>query len=452
MGLLRRKSSINPPYPYVPDEYFHHFARGVQDGDGSPTETSLRWYGSPAFMEGFREQFLRLLPENTPNQLINHKTLKALQWGSHEDMERTVQFLYRDCGEWYLPRKRKGQEFLSLRDLHTIWDNSKSRGPTSSEVSRVIKFYRSYGFPYPVVPRTRLVATVERVRNTKLDGIFRNGKVHHAKTGMAVVNMFHLGIWSARTRENKSYLETFEDDSLLEKIIRDRYVHGKGLTPSQILTGLRNRPKGPANYPPATAKAIYDKYLPNSGNTLDPCGGYGGRMLGALCSNKVKHHISLEPATDTYKDTRTMLSILRKTVPVVETRKTRLLNITAEEYCPPEKKEFFDLVFTSPPYFDQEIYSDEPNQVASSCKTMDDYKKWIQKITRNWTFMMKKGAHLLIQISDPSVKNQERLPIISVWKDVLNLTTLIELSPLTYEYPGGRGKRSFETILVYQKP
>jgi hypothetical protein len=107
MGLVKRKSKIDPPYPHVPDEFFSHFARGLQDGDGSPTLTALRWYGSPKFMEGFREQALRVWCPIKPNSLLDHDALKLMQWGSKADTERIREHLYKDAGIWYLPRKKK---------------------------------------------------------------------------------------------------------------------------------------------------------------------------------------------------------------------------------------------------------------------------------------------------------------------------------------------------------
>ena len=110
MGMPKRKSFINPPYPPIPDEFFSHFARGFQDGDGSPTLTALRWYGSPQFMEGFREQAIRVWHPVQPNRLLEHSSLRLMQWGAKKDTEHILAQLYKDAGPWYLPRKKKHAE------------------------------------------------------------------------------------------------------------------------------------------------------------------------------------------------------------------------------------------------------------------------------------------------------------------------------------------------------
>jgi Mn-dependent DtxR family transcriptional regulator len=121
MGMPRRKSLIDPPYPPVPDDYFSHFARGFQDGDGSPTLTALRWYGSPRFMEGFREQALRVWHPVKPNQLLEHRSLRLMQWGAKADREQILPHLYRDAGVWYLPRKKKHAESESTESSSEDW-------------------------------------------------------------------------------------------------------------------------------------------------------------------------------------------------------------------------------------------------------------------------------------------------------------------------------------------
>ena len=126
MGLLRRKSFIDPPYPPIPDKFFSHFARGFQDGDGSPTATSLRWYGSPQFMEGFREQALRVWHPIKPNRLLEHGSLRLMQWAAKADREQIIAQLYNEAGIWYLPRKMKHAQshVLDTNPVELTWPQS----------------------------------------------------------------------------------------------------------------------------------------------------------------------------------------------------------------------------------------------------------------------------------------------------------------------------------------
>lgn len=60
LGIVRRKSFVDPVYKEVPDEFLGHFARGVFDGDGTREQDgNPRWYGSRRFLHGFSAQVNR---------------------------------------------------------------------------------------------------------------------------------------------------------------------------------------------------------------------------------------------------------------------------------------------------------------------------------------------------------------------------------------------------------
>jgi DNA modification methylase len=61
----------------------------------------------------------------------------------------------------------------------------------------------------------------------------------------------------------------------------------------------------------------------------------------------------------------------------------------------------FDLIFTSPPYFDREIYSIEDTQ---SCMRYPKYQDWrdkfLFKVLDKCVTVLLKGGHLIINIKD----------------------------------------------------
>ena len=60
------------------------------------------------------------------------------------------------------------------------------------------------------------------------------------------------------------------------------------------------------------AKAIYDTYCQPNAKVLDPCGGYGGRLLGAMSSGNVSSYTALEPNFSTYQGLLDLREHLRK--------------------------------------------------------------------------------------------------------------------------------------------
>lgn len=92
----------------------------------------------------------------------------------------------------------------------------------------------------------------------------------------------------------------------------------------------------------------------------DPCMGYGGRLLGAVKADKVKMYIGTEPNTDTFAKLTAIEKELQQTAQG-SAMNYGLINSPLEDYdnlpC-----NGVDLVFTSPPYFDTEKYSNETTQ------------------------------------------------------------------------------------------
>ena len=119
-------------------------------------------------------------------------------------------------------------------------------------------------------------------------------------------------------------------------------------------------------FQPYLARDIYKKYCKNGDRVLDPCAGWGGRMLGAVSSLLDLRYVATDPSTLTYDGLLQLREFLE-----VDEKRVKLYNKPFEELK--LKPESFDFVFTSPPYFDTEHYADEESQ---SMNKFDSYKAW----------------------------------------------------------------------------
>lgn len=121
-------------------------------------------------------------------------------------------------------------------------------------------------------------------------------------------------------------------------------------------------------YRPQMMKLACIKYKPE--RVLDPCAGWGGRMLGAVSYGA--HYTAFEPNTTTYNNLLKIVDFLgihdRVTLICDDARNMAHYNIPK-----------VDLVLTSPPYFDLEVYAHEDTQ---SIKDMDTYQDWADKFLR----------------------------------------------------------------------
>lgn len=122
-------------------------------------------------------------------------------------------------------------------------------------------------------------------------------------------------------------------------------------------------------YRPQIMKLACIKYKPK--RVLDPCAGWGGRMLGTVAYGA--EYIAFEPNTTTYINLQKIVKFLgiedKVTLICDDARNMKQYNIAP-----------VDMVLTSPPYFDLEVYTHEDTQ--SITKT-DNYRDWADGFLRD---------------------------------------------------------------------
>lgn len=165
-------------------------------------------------------------------------------------------------------------------------------------------------------------------------------------------------------------------------------------------------------FPPFHAKFLADKYLPKDGNSivLDPCAGWGGRLLGTLLVNRPNHvqYIGIDPEErnrNAYEGlTRRATVWLKKEI--MGTRDSFIYYQPFEDWIvSKDAKALFgkvDLIMTSPPYFGAENYNPEnPNQSANR---YDQYLVWREQFYRvlmKGAFkLLKPNGHFVLNIAD----------------------------------------------------
>lgn len=122
-------------------------------------------------------------------------------------------------------------------------------------------------------------------------------------------------------------------------------------------------------FPPHIARDLYLEYgLTKHSKILDPCSGWGGRMLGAsvVCDS----YTGFEPSTKTHKGLIELFDFI----------KSMNNSFNAEINCTPFEDSnlqdnTFDFAFTSPPYFDTEEYS---NEETNSLIKYNTFNKWCE--------------------------------------------------------------------------
>ena len=149
-------------------------------------------------------------------------------------------------------------------------------------------------------------------------------------------------------------------------------------------------------FPPHVAVDLYKRFaLPSGGiRILDPCAGWGGRMIAAAAIGA--RYVGFEPCTDTWLGLLDLGTWLEQ----FQTGFTfSVFKMPFEDaQLPPGT---FDIALTSPPYYDTERYSDEPTQSCNRYRTFD---AWVSGFYRPLIYKaieaLKPGAVLILNVGD----------------------------------------------------
>jgi hypothetical protein len=150
------------------------------------------------------------------------------------------------------------------------------------------------------------------------------------------------------------------------------------------------------NYPPMTAKYLYERFTEDLKdqeviNIYDPSAGWGGRILGAMGvrDDRRIHYVGTDPNPDNFMDDGNYskyasiadfynTKTYRGNPFFSETNTYEIFKEGSEViHVHPDFKKYrgkLDFIFTSPPYFNREAYSDDNNQ--SYKKFGSSYELW----------------------------------------------------------------------------
>ena len=189
------------------------------------------------------------------------------------------------------------------------------------------------------------------------------------RVGMKLCEHFFPNFFDIENKDGNSFKSLWKADKL-EKVLRwNRKSHS---TPylSELRRGIYFNYKLAKStmYRPQMAKMVVTNL--GAKRVLDPCAGWGGRMLGIVAAGA--EYVAFEPNTETYEGLLKLIKLLG-----IED-KVRIINDSALEMDKYDIGEF-DLILTSPPYFDLEVYSHEDTQSIKGC---DTYSMWVNNFLK----------------------------------------------------------------------
>lgn len=175
-------------------------------------------------------------------------------------------------------------------------------------------------------------------------------------------------------KDDLSVYESLQDDSKLSGLARlylYNLEHGvNNAFYSAIQRGYQNI-QYVNEFPPFVARTILLEYAPKKSNikVLDPCAGWGGRMIGCASLLNVEY-TACEPSSKTVEGLNKLGEWLHNLQPSFS---SIVYKMPYEDFSTGEK---FDIALTSPPYYDTEHYSEEETNSLNRYKTFDDWIKY----------------------------------------------------------------------------
>lgn len=207
------------------------------------------------------------------------------------------------------------------------------------------------------------------------------------RVGISLCSPHFPNRYAARSRGTRSAYEAWHQDKALKGAIRFQFKVGDPVTPHRVLKALTMQCRTPSIFRPTVAKYIYDNYCPKGGATWDPCAGYGGRMLGALAAGV--RYIGTDVEPETVEGNKLLANLVGM--------HAEIHLCPAEDFDPP----FVDLVFTSPPYFNRELYS---HGVSQSWVKYSEFDLWIEGflrvLIRKAKHSLNPNGHLVLNVAD----------------------------------------------------
>ncbi len=224
-------------------------------------------------------------------------------------------------------------------------------------------------------------------------------------------------------------IDNMDDESVYAIRLYDK---GKKIFPGGFKSFRIGYIQPAVNFPPMTAKYLYERFTNHIKDRpikiYDPSSGWGGRILGAMAvrDDRTLHYIGTDPNPDNFNSDGTSrysdladfynTKTYRSNPFFSSTHTYEVFQLGSEEIQ--YDKDFqkhrgeIDVVFTSPPYFNREAYSEDENQ--SYKKYGSSYESWRDGFLRptlstcaEW---LRPGGYLLWNIADILIKG-EYLPL-----------------------------------------
>jgi len=340
--------------------------------------------------------------------------------------------------------KRLGLRQLLTDPKYHEWENSIPKEDVNEEtevavreaIERVVKFILAD-------PRVLLLDEyTEAERKKDWTALVKKDATtfeSRSRLGHKILDHHMPHFWNVKNHKGNSVAGLVTEDALRKSIWLNLRMHS---TPYKseirrtivLSTGMSSVTK----YRAGLSKHIVKKY--SAEKVLDCCVGWGGRMIGALAAGAT--YTGFEPDPNTFRGLQGILWDIGKTADIhnepAETGLTKLENGV------------YDLVLTSPPYYNLEMYTAGDQSVKE--QTWEEWVNgWLKPVVKECLRCLKPDGKSCWSVKN--FKSDKKYPLADVVRDIHAEFGWVLLDTISVTGPGrpGAKKGSEEETFVYAK-
>lgn len=271
----------------------------------------------------------------------------------------------------------------------------------------IFRFYRDGGFPYKELTGSELIEEFSKLTTRNPSSVPQeDGSLSISnQTGNDIILHFaphFFEVLSGTDLSKKSMLDAFHDDKLLMKTIKNRLSNNYTICGNMIRQGLRNSKCAfnTSHYYPLMVRYLYQRFAPVSNSVIyDFSSGFGHRLLGALSLPYPITYIGADPFDKSFQSARDIAAFCQENFPGLN-KTIDLRNMGSEDFCDPAYIGKVDLAFSSPPYFNLEVYSDQSSQAAFGNDYQFFLMQWWKKTVINISQLIKDDGFFLLNVKE----------------------------------------------------
>jgi len=349
----------------------------------------------------------------------------------------------------------KGKNNKCKRDINGRFKVLELSEEEEKKASYLFRQMRSGDFPYPLVKDDeRYIGIIDKLYNSK--DVILDNSFPYSKKAIGICSSFCPQIFAMASDNSLSPLQIFNDDNMFLDCVRRTIKFAKKDTIASVRQGLKTykNNRSVTIFSPEWAKAVVQYFFKNRNDLsmLDFSCGFGGRLIGAYSSGIVSKYVGIDPLEENIVSNKKIYSLIKKHSYLRNNNfEANLINDTAEDVLG-VIDEKFDIVLTSPPYFNKEVYSGSKKQCYNKYSNYSEWKEgWLREVLNIAYDKLKEGGTMAIFMGDCG-----KIKIKDDCKDIMfgmcgSFPLECKFSLPNIEYNRGKDIKKFDTCFVVKK-